>query len=152
MSYCAWQGQQGLEGGLPIFDPSPLLSGFQVAVGPDNTPMWIDDSGPPVDVALGLEMDIVGMKAKKFVGDMSLLARTSSFFVSENGQMGTGPKDTRPGDVVCVLLGADLPLVLRPQGRNYALVGPCYVCGAMYGQVMEEAEKGLRHIETFKLR
>lgn len=55
------------------------------------------------------------------------------FFISEEGYMGLGPPSTRPGDLVCVLLGGKTPYVLRPDGKGYyRLIGECYLHGQMY--------------------
>ena len=54
-------------------------------------------------------------------------------FTSENGYMGLAPPSTRPGDLVCVLLGGRTPYILRPDGkRHYRLIGECYVHGQMH--------------------
>ncbi len=49
---------------------------------------------------------------------------------TEEGYIGLAPKATRPGDQICVLLGCDKPLVLRPTSSlQYQVVGECYVYG-----------------------
>ena len=40
------------------------------------------------------------------------------FFTCENGWMGVGPIETRPGDYVTILKGGSLPFILRPQDAN----------------------------------
>ncbi|KAF6220712.1 hypothetical protein HO133_003145 [Letharia lupina] len=58
-----------------------------------------------------------------------------SFITTEEGYIGVAPKATKPGDQVCVLLGCEQPLVLRPtSGLRYQVVGECYVPGLMYGE------------------
>lgn len=59
------------------------------------------------------------------------------------------PDETRIGDVVCVLLGAATPFVLRPRakhfvvcgptGQQYQIVGDCWVPGVMHGELSELA-------------
>ena len=47
-----------------------------------------------------------------------------------------------PGDMVCIILGARTPFLLRPDtksmgdqsGESWKLVGPCFVYGLMYGE------------------
>jgi len=53
-----------------------------------------------------------------------------SFIVTEEGYIGLAPDVTEAGDVVCVFLGCDSPLILRPmENGRYNVVGECYVCG-----------------------
>jgi hypothetical protein len=57
-----------------------------------------------------------------------------SLIVTENGLIGLAPTATRPGDLICVLLGCASPLLLRPAGAEnaqYQVVGECYVDGIM---------------------
>ena len=56
--------------------------------------------------------------------------------------LGSGPKGMLPGDVVCIIMGACTPFLLRPdmestadqRGKRWKLVGPCFVHGLMYGE------------------
>ncbi len=62
------------------------------------------------------------------------------FFINEDGSMGVGPLDLQPGDLVCLLLGSQVPFVLRLESRrireeeNYMLLGECYCHGIMEGE------------------
>ncbi|KAK2039164.1 HET-domain-containing protein [Colletotrichum somersetense] len=59
------------------------------------------------------------------------------FFITRRGYMGIGPVDTKAGDSVVVLLGAQVPFVLRGCGLNkYKVVGETYVSGIMKGEVL----------------
>ncbi|KAE9378325.1 hypothetical protein N431DRAFT_528575 [Stipitochalara longipes BDJ] len=70
------------------------------------------------------------------------------FAISENGYMIIAPPGTQEGDMVCLIIGAQVPFLLRPvsisKGESleakqcYALVGECYVHGLMDGE-------GLKH-------
>jgi hypothetical protein len=64
-------------------------------------------------------------------------ANGRAFFVTESGFMGLGPHGIRAGDVVCVILGGDVPVVLRPKGDKFTLLGECYTDGVMKGELME---------------
>jgi hypothetical protein len=46
------------------------------------------------------------------------------------------------GDVCAVLLGADVPFLLRPVAEEgtFQLVGQLYVYGVMYGEVIRRSE------------
>lgn len=55
------------------------------------------------------------------------------FFTSDNGYMGLAPPSTRPGDLICVLLGGKTPYVLRQDRKeHYCLIGECYLHGQMH--------------------
>ena len=56
------------------------------------------------------------------------------------GFLGIGPRFPQSGDLLCVILGAQMPFLLREnmdvesKGRMYRLVGECYVLGLMKGE------------------
>ncbi|KAK3717412.1 hypothetical protein LTR37_005801 [Vermiconidia calcicola] len=58
------------------------------------------------------------------------------FFTSSTGYIGIAPYGTREGDLIFVVLGADVPFVLRPLEDGYCLIGEAYVQGAMNGEVL----------------
>lgn len=60
--------------------------------------------------------------------------------------MGLAPRGTKSGDLTCVLEGGDVPVILRPDGKEFVLVGECYVHGIMDGAVMRNQEIALRNI------
>lgn len=49
-----------------------------------------------------------------------------TFFVTQGGRMGLAPQSTHMYDKICVLPGFEVPLVLRPEGDGFRLVGECY--------------------------
>ncbi|KAK5651612.1 hypothetical protein OQA88_11885 [Cercophora sp. LCS_1] len=49
---------------------------------------------------------------------------------------GLSPADALVGDLVCIIFGCSVPLVLRPVGAKYKLIGECYVDHAMDGEAM----------------
>ncbi|TDZ20759.1 Heterokaryon incompatibility protein 6, OR allele [Colletotrichum orbiculare MAFF 240422] len=65
------------------------------------------------------------------------------FFTTRGGYWGLGPPLMRGGDVCAVLMGGDVPFVLRPtdDGR-FRLVGQAYMYGVMYGELVTKAEIG----------
>jgi len=69
-------------------------------------------------------------------------------FISVRGYVGLVPAHSHPGDVICILLGALLPYVIRggDNGR-YQLVGEAYVHGIMDGEYMKKNPE----IDTFEL-
>ena len=72
------------------------------------------------------------------------------FWVTKKGYFGIGPSDTKPGDRIAVLHGAQVPFVLRKHEaagatglRGWKLVGESYVHHIMKGEVMKMWENGM---------
>ncbi|MCJ1378622.1 hypothetical protein MMC17_001721 [Xylographa soralifera] len=55
-------------------------------------------------------------------------------------RLGLCPRDCRQGDLVCILHGSNVPVLLRPQGNYYEVVGQCYVHGIMEGEAVDWEE------------
>ncbi|KAF2830871.1 HET-domain-containing protein [Ophiobolus disseminans] len=75
---------------------------------------------------------------RAYVKELISDRRGEVFFTTEKGYLGVSPASVKAGDVVAVLLGASVPIVLRPQrtldARKYQIVGPCYIQGLMFGE------------------
>jgi hypothetical protein len=52
--------------------------------------------------------------------------------------MGMGPLNIKNGDLICVLLGCDLPLILRKTEGHYLVIGECFVLGLMDGDALQD--------------
>jgi hypothetical protein len=73
--------------------------------------------------------------------DLACLSRR--FFVTSKGFMGLGPVGVRKGDAVCVLLGGNIPFIMRKVGASWTLLGLSYVHRIMaYSD--EEMEEDVR--------
>ena len=67
-------------------------------------------------------------------------------FRASNGYIGIGPSWAEPGDLICVLLGCDAPMLLRPVGggpddgdsktQKYKVVSKCFVLGLSQGEAV----------------
>ena len=53
------------------------------------------------------------------------------FFTTTTGYVGLAPHDTREGDLVFVVMGVDVPYILRPYDDGYELIGEAYVQGVV---------------------
>ncbi len=52
--------------------------------------------------------------------------------------MGLTPAYTMKGDRICILLGGDVPFVVRPVNScHYELIGIAYIHGIMHGEVID---------------
>ncbi|KAK3385781.1 heterokaryon incompatibility protein-domain-containing protein [Podospora didyma] len=64
------------------------------------------------------------------------------FCKTESGRMGQAPALARVGDVFCVVLGAEVPYVLRPHPEKegtYTLLGDAYLRGVMQGEALTDS-------------
>ena len=55
---------------------------------------------------------------------------------TEQGYIVLAPKYARRGDQVCVLLGCNTTMLLRPAGNRWQVVGECYVPGLESGETL----------------
>jgi hypothetical protein len=68
-------------------------------------------------------------------------------FITSEGYVGIGPAKLQAEDVVVIICGTEVPLLLRPCGGVYELIGEAYVDGIMDGELMEKDPK----IEMFEI-
>ncbi|MCJ1456380.1 hypothetical protein MMC28_006741 [Mycoblastus sanguinarius] len=74
-----------------------------------------------------------------------------SFVMTSEGFFGLAPYQTRPGDLVCVLRGGNVPFVLRQRGDScYEFVGEAYVHGIMDGNFVRGATSPM--LREFRIR
>ena len=72
------------------------------------------------------------------------------FSTAQKRLLGYGPEGLLPGDTVCIIKGAVIPFLLRPDtdtvrsdeqnGKRWRLVGGCFVHGLMYGEGLSMGE------------
>lgn len=76
-------------------------------------------------------------QAHRFQAAMRSACTWRRFIATDDGHVGLGPQVAQWGDVVCILNGADVPLLLRPEadGGSFRLVGEAYVQGMMLGEL-----------------
>lgn len=117
---------------------------------------------------LALYMDTIGMplcqsdqRRRKLGngGDLWRLRDTTAFcpgrslFITRKGHVGLGPRQMKPGDLVCLFSSAGVPFILRPkpERNGYWLIGECYVNGIMQGEAQEMLDSGELKKEIFTL-
>ncbi|KAH7026442.1 uncharacterized protein B0I36DRAFT_330669 [Microdochium trichocladiopsis] len=121
-------------GGIPLGDLIASQRDIQLQQG---TPVG---GGKDLDVALEQSYRFSRLKR---------LATTTS------GRLAMVPDWTLPGDYIGVLMGSDVPLVLRkiePGGGatnelSFHVVGGCYVHGLMHGEALESETPNLQEIQ-----
>jgi hypothetical protein len=75
------------------------------------------------------------------------------FFVTKMGFFGVAVAKVRENDNVTFLFGECPPIILRPRGLSYSMVGAAHVSGVMVGEVTGDMyERGLVEKRTFLIR
>ena len=79
----------------------------------------------------------------RYLNALRRVSNKRCFFETSRHYFGLGPQPMKPGDVICVVIGASTPIVLRPvpgNDRIFQLLGDCYVHGIMYGEALKNGE------------
>ncbi|PKS11273.1 hypothetical protein jhhlp_003035 [Lomentospora prolificans] len=124
-------------------DPSSPAGDLKIT----GSPRHHDTIDNLVDSSSGLELilrSLGNVDAEK--GDSSRYHDTAhyvswgrSFYVTESGYFGVGPRSTRVGDTVVLLSGGRMPFVIREgEDGNSRIVGETYLHGVMDGELLEE--------------
>lgn len=72
--------------------------------------------------------------------------------LTHNGYIGRSRRTVQKGDLVCLILGCATPMVLRPVGKNFEVVGEIYMEGMMHGEAMAIVEEEEMILQEFELR
>ena len=75
------------------------------------------------------------------------------FFQSRKGYLGLmkGDIELHPTDLICVLLGANVPFIIRRVHDHYILLSDAYVEGLMHGEAIELTKKENLVVETIDI-
>ncbi|KAI0912717.1 heterokaryon incompatibility protein-domain-containing protein [Ustulina deusta] len=61
------------------------------------------------------------------------------FCITEHLRLGQVPIGSEPGDRICILVGGEIPYVIRRTGQGrYRLIGEAYIDGVMDGEALED--------------
>jgi len=81
--------------------------------------------------------EILRSLAEPFEAAEGRVRHSRHFFVSKNGRFGWVPLRTKVGDLICVLWGMRVPVIMRPHGDRWEVIGSCYVHGWMDGEIWD---------------
>ena len=87
----------------------------------------------------------------------SIECHDDCLFISVEGLFGLCPQTARPGDLIVVLYGGNVPYLLRERKESedtptrFEFVGECYLQGYMHGRAMQESEERRLEAEVFDL-
>jgi hypothetical protein len=102
---------------VPQNSPQAILARYLACQNPDNTRPFTDDQIP-----LALSRDIPTTEhpsgALNYLIASCTIMEGRSFFISQSGYIGFGPRNTKNGDIIAVLERAQTPFVLRKDGES----------------------------------
>ncbi|KAF8856097.1 HET-domain-containing protein [Acephala macrosclerotiorum] len=82
-------------------------------------------------------LDAAGPDLADFLYKNKEVMTERSFFTTDEGYIGLGPRGAENGDIISVFLGTRAPLMLRPtRSGTYQVVGECFVHGLMAGEAL----------------
>lgn len=81
---------------------------------------------------------------------LSLVMNYVAFWTCD-GYLGWGPPGMTGTDHVCVIIGCDVPVVLRRVDDHYIHIGPCWVLGLMNGEALENESNGFAKFVNFDI-
>ena len=70
---------------------------------------------------------------------------------TEKGYLGLAVAATEPKDRICILVGCKTPLILRPQGKYFRVIGECYIHGIMRGEIAKDIKDAQLQMEEILL-
>lgn len=108
----------------------------------------LDPAKVPKDL---VDISALRVHLPKLTSDRLSLVMNYVAFWTLDGFLGWGPPGMADGDVVCVIIGCNVPVVLRSVGDHYIHIGPCWVLGLMNGEALEKASKGLVEFSDFNI-
>jgi len=77
-------------------------------------------------------------EAEKFANWASWVCIQMRKCSTRRGYLGQVPNSSKVGDVICVIAGAAVPFTIRPKGKEYQLIGQCYLHGFMEGEALQD--------------
>ncbi|KAI0520855.1 heterokaryon incompatibility protein-domain-containing protein [Xylaria bambusicola] len=89
-----------------------------------------------------LENEAKGGNGARYAEAAGNASHGRCFFITKAGFFGLGPKIIEPEDAVVILLGADVPFIIREKPKcgdnsaGWTLIGECYVRGLMTGDTI----------------
>ncbi|KAG9503337.1 hypothetical protein J7337_006182 [Fusarium musae] len=98
----------------------------------------IEPEGDSMTQAKYLKEIAEGGNSRRYISAVEPVRSCYRLFKTASKDFGVGPVDMKIGDKLCVLLGAEVPFLLRPKGDGYLVVGECYVYDLMHGEVLEK--------------
>ena len=110
-----------------------------------------------VDLTEPYPWDHLNLKARGLADlyqlSVSNACQSRCYFSTEGGRLAIGPREVKPGDAICVLLGARTPFILRPTNdESYIFIGDSYVHGLMDCETLDMLDMRTVELSDFIIR
>ena len=105
----------------------------------EDTTQKVHKALQDTDLSLVNAQTLIGATLGDYCHQIRAIAQGRRPLLFSNGCLGIGPRETELGDLVYVLIGADVPYILRRQCQDdkFRIIGEAYVHGIMDGEAME---------------
>ncbi|KAH6683556.1 heterokaryon incompatibility protein [Plectosphaerella plurivora] len=97
-------------------------------------------NSPDVYKAVGLDPGMAHTMELKAYRDNLIRNTEQRVYLTENGSVGVGPPEMKPGDAVVVFIGATVPHVLRSVEDKWQYLGETYCAGIMEGEALQGSD------------
>ncbi|KAH7397731.1 heterokaryon incompatibility protein-domain-containing protein [Cadophora sp. MPI-SDFR-AT-0126] len=87
------------------------------------------------------------------LAELRQLSSSAAIILTEEGHVGKTSyiQKLKSGDLVCVMLGSDVPMALRQVDNHYEYVADIYLDGIMHGEAIQALENGQVQLQDFEL-
>ena len=92
----------------------------------------------------------LNLNEREWIGSCFDVICEQTLIVLSSGHIGRVSYSTEDTDIVVWFAGAHLPMVIRPVGENYIVIGPAYIHGLKENDVWED-EEDITELEIFTL-
>lgn len=102
---------------------------FRERAGPN-----FDIQGIPMKSFFDTSSEYPELIARRVLRQVSSNIKRRRLIITKNGKLGIGVREAKPGDIITVLLGCDVPLILRIRSSvcdppRFMVVGDCFIHG-----------------------
>jgi Heterokaryon incompatibility protein (HET) len=90
---------------------------------------------------------------RRFHGQIFVHMYGRKFFITKDGRFGLGPSLLQNGDICCLLIGSNMPFILRATSTSshFKLVGPSFIDGVMKGEIVDARVKSASDLTDITL-
>ena len=127
-----------------------LIGGTDVLLAPETITTWPFYQDAAVSEDSKLSRDLKGLEITILMqANITLFSMTST--TCSDKMLGKCWNSVKFDDLVCIIMGCDVPLILRPVENHFVLIGDCYVEGIMEGEAMDFVRNGKVEMRDFCL-
>ncbi|KAI1006114.1 hypothetical protein K3495_g2114 [Podosphaera aphanis] len=112
-----------------------------------TSPYYIE--GQDFDDARHVDMHTLMAISKEAISQALFFFKGKKIIITQRGYVALGTAETRVGDSLCSLWGADVPFVMREKSRasnrSWHIICECYIDGLMYGEIVRDPTKDTRY-------